>query len=302
MAAPGAPNWQAQILRGIGAPVTPQNMMFVNDWAKAEGGGATNNPFNTTEPGFGATDNYNPVGVKDYATPQGGIQATVNTLENGRYGNIIGALRQGTDAKAAAQALANSPWGTGSLVLKMLGGAPAAAGPSASTPQQTPRLPQPAATRKTANPNIAAALRLLGFNAPPAAKTPGLVAPTVATTRTPLPMTNGETLPLTGLVAGNSQGENPRFLQDLARLAQYEKAPVDINSGYRSYAKQAALYANRGANPNPVAPPGRSLHEQGLAADGTVNGIPLGTLPAAVLARFGLATVPGDPVHVQVAR
>jgi uncharacterized protein YcbK (DUF882 family) len=115
-------------------------------------------------------------------------------------------------------------------------------------------------------------------------------------------MTNGETLPLTGLVAGNSQGENPRFLQDLARLAQYEKAPVDINSGYRSYAKQAALYANRGANPNPVAPPGRSLHEQGLAADGTVNGIPLGTLPAAVLARFGLATVPGDPVHVQVAR
>jgi hypothetical protein len=105
-----------------------------------------------------------------------------------------------------------------------------------------------------------------------------------------------------GLIRGNTQGEQAAFLNDLARLAQYEHAPVDINSGYRSYAKQAQLYASRASNPNPVAPPGHSLHEQGLAADGTINGTPLGTLPAAVLARFGLATVPGDPVHIQLAR
>jgi hypothetical protein len=105
-----------------------------------------------------------------------------------------------------------------------------------------------------------------------------------------------------GRVVGNTTGEQPNFLAALAGLAAYEHAPVSINSGYRSTAKQAQLYANRASNPNPVAPPGHSLHEQGLAADGTVGGKPLGTLPAAVLKRFGLMPVPGDPVHVQILR
>lgn len=124
MAAPSVPNWQAQVLTGVGAPVTPANLLFVNDWAKAEGGGATNNPFNTTEPGFNSTGKYNSVGVQNYGDPQAGINATVATLKNGHYGNILNALHQGTDAKASAAALAASPWGTGSLVLKMLGGQP----------------------------------------------------------------------------------------------------------------------------------------------------------------------------------
>ena len=123
MAAPRVANWQALVLKGIGAPVTPQNLMYVNTWARAEGGSASNNPFNTTQLAPGATS-YNSVGVRNYTSPQQGIQATVQTLLNGRYGNIISALRQGTSAKAAAEALANSPWGTGSLVLKALGSSP----------------------------------------------------------------------------------------------------------------------------------------------------------------------------------
>lgn len=105
-----------------------------------------------------------------------------------------------------------------------------------------------------------------------------------------------------GRVLGDTTGEQPGFLNSLAELAAFEHAPVDLNSGYRSEAEQARLYANRASNPNPVAPPGHSLHEQGLAGDGTVGGVPLGRLPAAVLKRFGLATVPGDPVHVQILR
>lgn len=145
MAAPPIPHWQAQILKGIGAPVTPQNLLFLNDWARAEGGSAANNPFNTTQGAPGATA-YNSNGgnpVKNYTSPLEGLSATVQTLKNGRYGNILGALKQGTSAQASAQALAASPWGTGSLVLKMLGGgaggAPAAVAPAGrGIPTPTP--------------------------------------------------------------------------------------------------------------------------------------------------------------------
>lgn len=105
-----------------------------------------------------------------------------------------------------------------------------------------------------------------------------------------------------GQVLGATQGENGGFLASLQKLAGYEHAPVQINSGFRSTAKQAQLYANRASNPNPVAPPGSSLHEKGLAADGTIGGKPIGTLPPKVLAMFGLRSVPGDPVHVQAIR
>lgn len=143
MAAPGIPNWQGTLLSMLGYQNTPQNQLFLTDWQKAEGGNAANNPFNTTEPGFNATGNYNSVGVKSYGDPTSGLKATAATLRNGRYGNILSALQQGNNARAAATALANSPWGTGSLVLKMLGGAPTSSNPkvaqlasmAASSPQ-----------------------------------------------------------------------------------------------------------------------------------------------------------------------
>lgn len=124
MAAPNLPAWQRVLLSRLGAPDTSQNELFLTDWNRAEGGGATNNPFNTTQPGFGAVGNYNTVGVKNYADPNQGLAATIATLRNGKYGNILAALKSGNNARTTASALAASPWGTGSLVLKMLGGAP----------------------------------------------------------------------------------------------------------------------------------------------------------------------------------
>jgi len=110
-------NWQAQLLRGIRAPVTPQNVRFLNEWHLREGGGDKNNanfnPLNTTQgaPGAGS---INSVGVKSYRSGQQGISATVATLLNGHYGDIVGGLRSG---RATAAQLANSPslsvWGTG---------------------------------------------------------------------------------------------------------------------------------------------------------------------------------------------
>lgn len=296
MAAPPVQNWQAQILKGVGAPVTPQNLLFVNDWAKAEGGGATNNPFNTTQPAPGA-GSYNRVGVRNYGSPQQGIRATIQTLGNGRYGNILGELRQGDNARETAGALAASPWGTGALVQKMLGGGGSAAPPAAPTAAVAPR---PAVVPGAQNSSIRQALSLLGFQAPPQARMPQAPAATIGALAPVAQTQHPSGAP--GRVLGPTGGEQPSFLNALQSLAGYEHAPVQINSGYRSTQKQAQLYANRASNPNPVAAPGHSLHEQGLAADGTVGGVPLGTLPAAVLARFGLEKVPGDPVHVQIAR
>lgn len=135
MAVPGLAGWQDAILGGLGAPASPQNLAFLNAWARAEGGVATNNPFNTTLSTPQATGSINSVGVRNYATPQAGIQATIDTLKNGNYGGILAALQKGTSAMDAAQAVANSPWGTGSGVVRVLGGSSQAPQtPSSQTP------------------------------------------------------------------------------------------------------------------------------------------------------------------------
>jgi len=180
LAAPSVSNWQVQILRGIGAPVTPQNLTFLNAWTRAEGGGASYNPFNTTQPASGAS-NYNSVGVKNYATPQQGIQATVQTLNNGRYGNILAALKQGTNARAAASALAASPWGTGSLVERMLGGPVSAPVVPPTSPVGVPTTAKPRLSQDVLN-LFNQGNRLFGLSALPQslASAPAVSAATAA--------------------------------------------------------------------------------------------------------------------------
>lgn len=71
-----------------------------------------------------------------------------------------------------------------------------------------------------------------------------------------------------------------------------------LSSGYRSTADQQRLYDNRASNPNPVAKPGTSNHERGLAVD-------IGGMSAdqrAMLPQYGLAQpVANDPPHVELA-
>jgi cell wall-associated NlpC family hydrolase len=175
MAVPQLPDWRERILMGVGVRPTQENLKFMDAWAKAEGGDASNNPFNTTQVVGGVHRNYNQLGgglgVQNYVSPQQGIDATVNTLTNGRYGNIIGALRDGDDAMKSAAALAASPWGTGGLVQKILGGggstSPAALtdtggstpAPGAPAPQQPPSFQE----------------RLAFYSGQPGATEPGLV-------------------------------------------------------------------------------------------------------------------------------
>jgi cell wall-associated NlpC family hydrolase len=163
VAAPGVPGWQQQILGALKAPPTPQNLSALNAWQRAEGGSATNNPFNTTLGVPGATS-YNSVGVRNYQTPQQGIQATIDTLTSPTYASgyqpIINALRK-SNPQAFVSAISGSPWGTsGRLVGQILGQAP-----GSSVPPSTP----PGGTLSGSSPSL--------VNQPPA---PVLGAPNLA--------------------------------------------------------------------------------------------------------------------------
>lgn len=89
--------------------------------------------------------------------------------------------------------------------------------------------------------------------------------------------------------------------RNLPRVARSYGFDARVTSGYRSRQKQAWLYNRylRGLQPYPVAPPGTSDHEKGLAIDvvstNTNKLVPL--LRSAGLNWAG----PGDPVHFYIS-
>ncbi|OWY58787.1 hypothetical protein B7486_78095, partial [cyanobacterium TDX16] len=75
--------------------------------------------------------------------------------------------------------------------------------------------------------------------------------------------------------------------------------PVPITSGWRSPADQQRLWDQRGSSPYPVARPGTSKHEQGLAVDVPLAFVPrLRGVAAAAGLCFPLPTT--DPVHFEL--
>lgn len=103
-------SWDS-LLKGINAPDTPQNAGVLSAWHKLEGGSASYNPFNTTLKEPGATS-YNSVGVRNYTTPEQGLQATISTLKNTKgvgYDKIISAL-QSNNPQQALEAITRSGW------------------------------------------------------------------------------------------------------------------------------------------------------------------------------------------------
>lgn len=111
-------SWARALLRAEGLPRTRCNVRAITAWEAAEGGHWANsarfNPLDTTqrEPGSYA---MNSVGVQAYTSWRSGFRATTATLNNGRYGAILGALHAGDDAQAVANAVGSSPWGTGAF-------------------------------------------------------------------------------------------------------------------------------------------------------------------------------------------
>ena len=111
------------LLKRLGMPQTQENLRAMMAWQAAEGTTAAFNPLATTRYAPGSTD-MNSVGVKNFRTYEQGLQTTIDTLRNGLYGNILAALRDGTSASRVAEAIAESPWGTGDGVATVLASTP----------------------------------------------------------------------------------------------------------------------------------------------------------------------------------
>lgn len=84
----------------------------------------------------------------------------------------------------------------------------------------------------------------------------------------------------------------PSAKQALQRAIQDRGQTMQVNSAYRTIAQQMLLYNDRFNNSNPVAPPGASNHQTGLAID-IVD--PTGW--EVYLMRYGWNPLPGDPPH-----
>lgn len=101
--------------------------------------------------------------------------------------------------------------------------------------------------------------------------------------------------------AGAVKGLAAAMRAALARAEQLLGQPVPITSGFRSAEAQAQLYADRASNPYPVAAPGSSMHERGLAIDVPADFVPrlLAVAPKAGLCQPYPAD---DPIHFEVCR
>lgn len=268
-------DWRTDVLRELGAPVTPNNLRFLNAWQQAEGTRARHNPLATTH-GYPGAGDFNSVGVKNYPSYEAGVYATVRTLQNGRYEPIVEGLRNGrVDPLELGQRVAASPWGTGGGVVRVLGGK---SRPSTTrtpdSPTPPPALPPAVTLTGLANPAIQSVFAtnnaLLGVPTPPSLFPSLAAAPGQVTPSAPLAPTGGANQPASGTLP---QGLDPAFQTALDRLLAAVPG-LSVNSGYRSVERQRQLweaavrkYGSEAAARKWVAPPGRSRHNMGLAAD-----------------------------------
>lgn len=113
----------------------------------------------------------------------------------------------------------------------------------------------------------------------------------------PTATVNNATVPNDSNAVPGTVGMSQR-LADLSQDFIQDNPGTYLSSGLRSTADQQRLYDNRASNPNPVAVPGTSKHERGLAVD--IGG--MSPDQRATLAQYGLAQpVANDAPHVELA-
>jgi len=131
------------ILKKLGTKVTCQKMLFFFAWRDGESSESTYNPFATTHKdsknegcyynclkngvGYTPTDcrtcpSGTVPGVRNYKTYDSGLNATVETLTNGRYPNVVRKLKNDniTALEIASEKSELRIWGTGGLVHDIL--------------------------------------------------------------------------------------------------------------------------------------------------------------------------------------
>ena len=107
--------WSIAILKGIGAPVTQNNLNNLAAWNACEDGVSSqqrNNPMNTTLRGYGGSS-INSAGVQHYPGFANGVQALVDTINNTpAFQGIKNVLVNNGSLNQLAAAIGSSGWGS----------------------------------------------------------------------------------------------------------------------------------------------------------------------------------------------
>jgi hypothetical protein len=106
-------DWAEMLLRALGASPCRSNLVVVVAWQVAESTQAAWNPLATTHRMPGSTD-FNWVGVQNFRSLEQGLQATVETIENGwdvyGYGDIVTDLRACSEPMDTGLSINASSW------------------------------------------------------------------------------------------------------------------------------------------------------------------------------------------------
>lgn len=144
-------DWRQALLRELGDPITKANLQFLQSWQRWEGGATNNNAtYNWLNTTHGPGRSINSVGVKAFPNFGTGIQSLAETLQNGRYGDILKGLAGGNPYAASPTAglstwVSGSPTGNLPYAAKVLGTEARRGGPGASAAPPPAPAPVPSA-------------------------------------------------------------------------------------------------------------------------------------------------------------
>lgn len=102
--------WALALIQALGGTPTPGIVNLVIAWIDKEGTSASWNPLAITGRAAGSTS-FNSVGVQNFTSFQQGVQATAQFIQNGRYNNIVAAIRLGDPNVALAHLNEFNTWG-----------------------------------------------------------------------------------------------------------------------------------------------------------------------------------------------
>jgi hypothetical protein len=103
-------DWAIALLGRLGVPNSVNNEQSIVAWETQENGPQWN-PLGSKQTIQGSRDAGG--GIQIYPSLNAGLEATVQTLRNGRYTAILNALHNSMNPTATAAAIVASPWGTG---------------------------------------------------------------------------------------------------------------------------------------------------------------------------------------------
>lgn len=113
--------FKRKLAQQLGFKLTTEKSRFLDAWRRAENTNAKYNPFATTWPGKNKTSwskddgmtQFNSAGVKNFSNMWSGIEATIDTLNQSYYTDLVSQLKQ--DGITAAELAVNPDlrkWGT----------------------------------------------------------------------------------------------------------------------------------------------------------------------------------------------